>query len=67
MCAVFKNEGMTAQQAALLNKHYPVKTFKIRGMPTSILINKNGEEFGRVIGEIDFNDKKFIELLKKYI
>ena len=44
-----------------------VKQFKMRGLPTSILINKNGEEFGRIVGEIDFIDKNFIELLKKYI
>ena len=44
-----------------------VKLFKMRGVPTSILIDKNGKEFGRVIGEIDFFDKSFIELLKKYL
>jgi len=44
-----------------------VKLFNMRGVPTSILINKNGQEFGRVIGEVDFFDKSFIELLKKYL
>ncbi len=44
-----------------------VKQFKMRGLPTSILINKDGEEFGRIVGEIDFIDKDFIELIKKYI
>ena len=44
-----------------------VKLFNMRGVPTSILIDKNGQEFGRVIGEIDFFDKSFIELLKKYL
>jgi thiol-disulfide isomerase/thioredoxin len=43
-----------------------VKTFKMRGMPTSILINKNGMEFARVVGEIDFSEKSFIDFLKKY-
>ena len=41
--------------------------FKIRGMPTSILINKEGEEFGRIIGEIDFSNKKFISFIKSYL
>jgi thiol-disulfide isomerase/thioredoxin len=41
--------------------------FKMRGLPTSILIDKNGKEFGRVIGEINFMNKDFIELLKRYI
>ena len=44
-----------------------VKLFKMRGVPTTILIDKNGQEFGRVIGEIDFFDKSFIKLLKKYL
>ena len=44
-----------------------VKQFKMRGLPTSILIDKNGMEFGRVVGEIDFTDVNFIKLLQKYI
>ena len=42
------------------------KKFSLRGVPTSILINKNGKEFARIIGSIDFDDKKFISWLKKY-
>ena len=44
-----------------------VKQFKMRGLPTSILIDKNGKEFGRIVGEIDFTDENFVSLLKKYI
>ena len=44
-----------------------VKGFRLRGLPTSILINKEGKEFGKVIGEIDFASDEFIKLLKKYI
>ena len=44
-----------------------VKGFKLRGLPTSILINKEGKEFGKVIGEIDFASDEFIKLLKKYV
>ena len=43
------------------------KYFKLRGIPTTILLNKEGKEFARIIGDIDFNDKKFIKWLKKYI
>ena len=42
------------------------KIFSLRGIRTSIFINKNGEEFARIIGYIDFNDKKFIDWLKDY-
>ena len=43
-----------------------VKEFKLRGVPTTILINKKGEEFARIIGEVDFESKKFVEWLLKY-
>ena len=42
------------------------KKFALRGIPTSILLNKNGKEFARVIGSIDFNEENFIEWLKLY-
>jgi len=43
-----------------------VKEFKLRGVPTTILVNKKGEEFARIIGSIDFQDKKFIKWLLSY-
>ena len=43
-----------------------VKEFKLRGVPTTILINKKGEEFARIIGEINFQDKRFLKWLSKY-
>ena len=42
------------------------KKFKLRGIPTSILLNKEGFEFARIIGSTDFEDKKFIDWLKNY-
>ena len=39
------------------------KKFKLRGIPTTILFNKRGEEFARIIGSTDFSDKKFVEWL----
>jgi len=42
------------------------KTFSLRGVPTSILINKDGYEFARIMGSIDFNDKNFIKWLAAY-
>ena len=44
-----------------------VKQFKMRGLPTSILIDKSGNEFGRIIGEVDFIGEDFINLIKKFI
>ena len=43
-----------------------VKEFKLRGVPTTVLINKKGEEFARIIGEVNFQDKKFLKWLLKY-
>ena len=42
------------------------KKFGLRGVPTSILINKDGLEFARIVGSIDFEDEKFIKWLSKY-
>ena len=42
------------------------KVFSLRGVPTSILIDKDGKEFSRIIGSINFDDKKFINWLKTY-
>ena len=42
------------------------KAFSLRGVPTSILIDKDGKEFARIIGSIDFDDKIFINWLKTY-
>ena len=43
------------------------KTFSLRGVPTSILFNKDGKEFARIIGSIDFDDENFINWLKLII
>ena len=42
------------------------KTFSLRGVPTSILLDKDGREFARIMGSIDFNDQIFINWLKTY-
>jgi len=42
------------------------KKFSLRGVPTSILINKEGQEFARIIGSINFEDKNFVDWIKKY-
>ena len=42
------------------------KTFSLRGVPTSILINKNGMEFARIIGSVDFDNPELINWMKKY-
>jgi thiol-disulfide isomerase/thioredoxin len=42
------------------------KKFQLRGIPTSIIFDKEGFEFARIIGSINFEDKKFIEWLKNY-
>ena len=42
------------------------KDFNLRGVPTTILFNKKGEEFARILGSIDFEDKKFIQWIEKY-
>ena len=42
------------------------KKFALRGVPTTILFNKQGKEFARIMGSIDFNNEEFINWLKNY-
>jgi thiol-disulfide isomerase/thioredoxin len=42
------------------------KKFSLRGVPTTLFFNKEGKEFARIMGSIDFNDRKFIKWLKAY-
>ena len=42
------------------------KKLSLRGIPTSIIFNKNGEEFARILGSINFQDKKFVDWLSSY-
>tara|TARA_B100000945_G_C20364146_1_gene588694 strand:+ start:762 stop:1295 length:534 start_codon:yes stop_codon:yes gene_type:complete len=40
--------------------------FALRGLPSTIFINKSGEEIGRIIGYTDFEDEDLINWLKEY-
>ena len=42
------------------------KNLNLRGVPTTILFNKNGKEFARIIGSIDFEDEEFLKWVKRY-
>ena len=40
-----------------------VKVFALRGVPTTIILNKNKEVIARISGSVDFADEKFISWL----
>ncbi len=40
-----------------------VKVFALRGVPTTIILNKNKEAIARISGSVDFADEKFISWL----
>ena len=42
------------------------KKFSLRGVPTTIIFNKEGKEFARIMGSIDFNGEEFINWLMLY-
>ena len=42
------------------------KKFSLRGIPTSILINKDGYEFAKIVGSINFEDPKFVKWLLNF-
>ncbi len=42
------------------------KDFSLRGVPTTILFNKEGKEFARIIGSIDFDNEKFLGWIQQF-
>ncbi|MDA9653896.1 TlpA family protein disulfide reductase [Candidatus Pelagibacter sp.] len=42
------------------------KDLSLRGIPTTVIFNKDGKEFARVIGSVDFNDEDLIKWLSLY-
>ena len=42
------------------------KKFGLRGIPTTIMFNKDGLEFARIVGSINFENIEFIVWLSKY-
>ena len=48
------------------NQDTLAKDFALKGIPTTILFNKEGKEFARVIGSINFKDEEFIKWIKTF-
>ncbi len=42
------------------------KDLALRGVPTTIIFNKEGKEFARVLGSIDFTEEEFLKWIKNY-
>ena len=42
------------------------KKFSLRGIPTTILLNKDGLEFARIVGSINFENEEFIGWLSNF-
>ena len=38
-----------------------VNLFYLRGLPTSIILNRDRKEIARILGAVDFSDQKFID------
>jgi thiol-disulfide isomerase/thioredoxin len=43
------------------------KVFKLRGIPTTIIVDKEGYELARIIGFIDFENKSFLDWLSNHL
>ncbi len=41
------------------------KNLKLRGIPTTLFIDKDGYEFARIVGSIDFNSDEFLNWLNQ--
>ena len=38
-----------------------VNLFRLRGLPTTIILNKDRKEIARVLGAVNFSDQRFID------
>ena len=43
-----------------------VNLFRLRGLPTTIILNKDRKEIARVIGAVDFSDQRFIDWINNF-
>ena len=41
------------------------KNLKLRGLPTTLFVDKDGYEFARIVGSIDFNSDEFLNWLNE--
>ena len=62
----FKNLKIRNLNLYFDNPETLAKKLSLRGIPTTILFNKKGDEFARIVGSIDFLDEKFLDWLKQY-
>ena len=62
----FKNLGIQNLDIYIDAPITLAKKFSLRGVPTTILLNKQGRELARIMGSIDFNNEDFINWLKTY-
>ena len=62
----FEDLGIKNLNIYLDNPKTLAKDLGLRGLPTTILFNKDGKEFARIIGSINFEDEEFIQWIKKY-
>ena len=42
------------------------KKVGLRGIPTTVLLNKEGLEFARIVGSINFEDENFVNWLSNF-
>ena len=59
--------GPTLHSGMLIALCELAKEFKLRGIPTTIFIDKEGFEIARVIGFLDFENKDFLDWLNNYL
>ena len=62
----FKNLKIKNLNLYFDNPQTLAKKLSLRGIPTTILFNKKGDEFARIVGSIDFSDQKFLDWLRQY-
>ena len=43
-----------------------VKSLQLRGIPVTLVVNNNGKEIARILGDLDFEQKEFVDWVKSF-
>ena len=57
--------GEKELRRAIFDARQNIKNLKLRWLPTTLFIDKDGYEFARIVGSIDFNSDEFLNWLDK--
>lgn len=63
----YKDLGITNLKTLLDTKGAAFKAMQLKALPTTLILNKNGEEVARVLGDLNWAEKQFKDYLVRLL